>query len=301
MSPRYEENKKIWFDGKLIDWKVTKIHIVNHSLHYGTAAFEGIRCYNGLAGPVIFRLNDHVKRLCYSAKVIGHKINFSVVQLKSAILGTVKANDFKECYIRPLVFFESGKVGVKAINFSKVSIMAWPWQPMLDPKGTSASISRYIRLHPQSVDINAKISGYYSNSFLASLAVNKKNEEAIMLDWRGYVAEGPGENIFMVKNKKLYTPKPDSILPGITRNSILKISRNMDIKSFEKNIKPLELRLADEVFFTGTAVEVCPVLKIDGRKIGDGVVGPVTRKIKEEYGQIVRGQNNRYKKWLTHV
>lgn len=296
-----EKTKKIWFNGKLIDWNAARIHIVNHSLHYGTATFEGIRCYNGPVRPAIFRLDDHIRRLYYSAKIIGHKINFSAVQLRKAILDTVKANNLRECYIRPLVFFESGEIGIKASNFSKVSIMAWPWQPMLDPRGIDAVISKYIRLHPRSVDIKAKISGYYSNSFLASLATDKKTEEAVMLDWRGYVAEGPGENLFMVKSKKFYTPKPDSILLGITRDSILKIARDAGITTFEKNIRPAELKLADEVFFTGTAVEICPVVKINGHKIGHGIPGPMTLKIKEEYGRIVRGQNNSYKKWLTHV
>lgn len=296
-----KKTKKIWLDGKLINWSAARIHIVNHSLHYGTAAFEGIRCYNGPVGPAIFRLDDHVRRLCYSAKIIGHKINFSVIQLKKAVLDTVKVNNLQECYIRPLVFFESGEVGIRTSNSSKVSIMAWPWQPMLDSRGIDASISKYIRLYPQSVDINAKISGYYSNSFLASLAVNKKNEEAIMLDWRGYVAEGPGENIFMVKNKKLFTPRSGNILPGITRDSILRIAWDMGIKISEKNIKPSELKLADEVFFTGTAVEICPVVKINNRKIGGGVPGSMTLKIREEYGRAIRGQNSRYKKWLTYV
>lgn len=295
--------KKIWLDGKLVDWKDAKVHILTNALHYGSAVFEGIRCYETDHGGAVFRLPEHITRLFYSAGCLGIKLRFSKDQISKAILSLIKTNKVGECYIRPLVFCGYGSFGLDISRVPvNIAIATWPWGTYLGGRELSAIISSYRRLSPKAVPIDAKVSGYYVNSIMASAEAKKKQaDEAILLDDNGHVAEGAGENIFIVKNGKIYTPMKGAILPGITRDSVMQIARDNDIKVIEKKILVKELKNADEVFFTGTAVEVCPVVKVDSRKIGKGTPGPVFIKIKEEYSKIVRGYSQKYKKWLTYV
>lgn len=294
---------KIWFDGQIVDWNKAQVHVMANVIHYGSGVFEGIRCYDTGRGGVIFRLTDHVQRLFYSAKYLGLKIPFSPVQIEKAIIKTIKVNKLKECYIRPVAFCGLGQIGLD-VSDSKINtaIIVWPWDTYLGGKSVSAVISSHHRLSPKAVPIDAKINGYYVNSIMATTeAKNKGADEAILLDSEGFIAEGAGENVFIVKGNKIFTPSKGYILPGITRNSIIKISKDMGIKVLEKKISVDELKKADEIFFTGTAVEVCPVVKVDGHKMGDGSPGSITLKLKESYGRIVRGKDEKYKKWLTHV
>lgn len=298
-----EKNKKIWLDGKLVDFSEAKIHILTHSLHYGGGVFEGIRAYSTSQGPAVFRLKEHIERFFTSASFLGMKIPFSKEEIKKAILETIKINELKECYIRPIAFFGEG-MGLNPIGLPvKVAIAVWPWGAYLGEKETvSVKISKFIRLHPKSVVPQAKISGYYVNSILASLeAKNSGFDEALLLDFEGFVAEGPGENIFIVKEKKLYTPPPERILPGITRASVIEIAKDLGLAVEEKMLTVEELKSADEAFFSGTAVEICPIGKIDDTIINQQKIGEITQKIKDIYLRAVRGKEEKYLKWLTFV
>ncbi|MBT9149308.1 MAG: Branched-chain-amino-acid aminotransferase [Dehalococcoidia bacterium] len=299
-----KELNKIWLDGEFVNWQSSKIHILNHSLHYGSAVFEGIRAYKTKKGSAIFRLPEHIDRLFYSASCMGMKIPFSKEEIREAILKLVKINKEDKCYIRPLVFFGYGKMGLNPKGaLVKTAIINWPWGAYLgEGKPIRTVISKYTRPHPKSTIMNAKISGTYSNSILASLEAQKaKVEEAILLDFQGFIAEGPGENIFMVKNRKIFTPPKGTILPGITRDSVIKIAKNYKISVEEKKITSQEIKTADEVFFTGTAVEICPIGKIDKTIINKGEIGEITKKIKNTYQKIVCGEEKKYLEWLTFV
>lgn len=299
-----EEVKKIWLDGRFLDWKEAKIHILTHSLHYGGAVFEGIRAYKTKEGTAVFRLLEHLDRFFQSAQILEMEIPFSKEEIKKVILETIKINNLKECYIRPIAFSGYGKMGLNpkgaAIN---VAIAAWPWGAYLGDKETvKIEISDYIRPHPQSCPMEAKISGYYINSIFASLEAQKKGfDEALLLDYQGYVAEGPGENVFMVKDNILYTPLAGTILPGITRASVIEIAKDLGIFVKEKKITPQEIKEANEAFFTGTAVEICPIGQIDEVLINKGQIGKITKKIKEVFEKIVKGEEKKYLKWLTFV
>lgn len=299
-----KEVKKIWLDGKFIDWQEAKIHILTHTLHYGGGVFEGIRAYQTKKGTAVFRLKEHIERFFYSASCLEMKLPFSKKEIEKAILETIHINELKECYIRPLAFFGYGKMGLHPADIPiNIAITVWPWGAYLGEKETvSVKISQYLRLHPQSIISQAKICGYYVNSILSSLEVKKLGfDEALLLDFEGYIAEGPGENIFMIKNNELYTPSLGTILPGITRDSIIKIAKDLNILVKEKKITPQEIKLADEVFFTGTAVEVCPIGKIDEILINQEKIGKITKKIKNIYNRVVRGQEKKYQKWLTLI
>ncbi|MEM4648288.1 MAG: branched-chain amino acid transaminase [Candidatus Pacearchaeota archaeon] len=297
-----EKTKYIWLNGKFVKWQQAKIHVLSHALHYGSAVFEGIRLYNTIKGPAIFRLNEHIERLFNSAKVFSMRIPFSKKDIKNAIIKLVKVNKINQGYIRPIVFYGYGKMGLNPEGAElNIAIAVWPWGKYLKEK-VKVIVSDFIRLHPQSVISTAKVSGYYVNSIFATMeAKKKKYDEAILLDFRGYVAEGPGENIFIVKKNTLYTPKPGSILLGITRDSVIKIAKDLGIKTFEKDISVKELLNADEAFFTGTAAEITPIFKIDKKLINKGKIGPITQKIKETFEKIVRAELKNYYKWLTFV
>lgn len=304
--------KKIWLNGKLINWEDAKIHVLSHGLHYGTGVFEGIRAYatfRGLAPSSsrlrrtsVFRLSEHIDRFFYSASCIGLKIPFSKRALEKAILDTIYVNKMEECYIRPIAFGGEGQMGLKFKELPvNVAIACWPWGAYLGKgKPIRVKISKYIRLHPESIISNAKICGYYVNSILGSLETQKyKVDEVLLLDHRGYVAEGPGENIFMVKNERLITPPVGSILPGITRDSIIKIAQDLGILVQERHIRPQTLKKADEVFFTGTACEVQPIGRINNVIINKGKIGAITKRIQVLYNRIVHGQERKYRRWLT--
>jgi branched-chain amino acid aminotransferase len=299
-----EKVKKIWLNGKFIDWEKAKIHILTHTLHYGGGVFEGIRAYQANRGPAVFRLDDHLKRFFYSASCLEMKIPFSKKEIKKAVLETIKVNNINECYIRPLAFFSYGKMGLKPIGSPvEVAIAVWPWGAYLGEKETiTVKISKYIRLHPKSVVPDAKICGHYVNSILATLEAHRWGfDEALLLDFEGYVAEGPGENIFMVKDGKLFTPPLGTILPGITRDSVTKIAQDIGIEIEEKKITVEELKSAEEIFFTGTAAEIQSIGKVDQTVINNGKIGQITKEIKALYQKIVHGEEKKYLKWLTFV
>ncbi len=294
--------KFVWLDGKFVSFDKAQIHLLNHSLHYGSAAFEGERFYLTSRGSAIFRLPEHTERLFSSAKAIGIKIPYTKEQIIRVTRKLIRKNKLTEGYIRPIAFY-GAKMGLfPGGSPVHVAIAAWPWGAYLGEKPIKVRMSPIMRSHPDSVFPYAKISGYYANSIFATREAREAGfDEALLLDANGFVAEGPGENIFMVKQGILYTPMPGSILPGITRASIIQIAGNMGIRVKEKKIKPHELRQADELFFTGTAAEVTPIGMIDSKKIGNGGVGPVTHMLKEQYLRAVRGEDPKYYRWLTLV
>jgi branched-chain amino acid aminotransferase len=293
---------KIWLNGKFINRNSLKVDILAHTLHYGTGVFEGIRCYKTKNGPAVFRLKEHIERLFSSAKYLNIKINFKKEDVVFAVLNTIKINKLEECYIRPLVFLNPQiKLDITSLE-PNLAIITVPFPKYLGDNPVKAKISKFIRIHPQSVIPEAKVCGYYINSVLATMDAKKSGfEEAILLDYKGFVAEGPGENIFIVKNKTLYTPKLGSILPGITRKTVLELARDFKIKTIEKDIKPNELKKADEAFFTGTAAEITPIYKIDDVIIGNGKIGELTNFIKNNFQRIVSGEIKKYYKWLTFL
>jgi len=304
MIPKTE---KIWMDGKFVDWDKATIHVLTHSLHYGLGVFEGIRCYETRSGPAIFRLDEHVDRLFSSAHIFLIDIPYTKKEIREAIIGTVKVNKIKECYIRPLVYIGYGAMGLyPKENPVNVSIAAWSWGAYLGDKGLKEGIkvktSSFIKNHVNANMTRGKVCGYYVNSQLAkNEAITCGYDEALFLDTEGYVSEGSGENIFMVRNGVLKTTPLTSILEGITRCSIMKIAADQKIEVIEERFTRDELYIADEAFFTGTAAEVTPMRELDGRIIGVGKPGPITRKIQSIFFDIVKGKNRKYVAWLTKV
>ena len=302
-----EEAKYIWMDGELVPWHEAKIHILSHVIHYGSGVFEGIRCYDTDRGPAIFRLEDHIDRLFYSAKVYMMEIPYTKEELIEACKEIVRANGLRECYIRPLVYRGYGEMGVNPLKSPvNVAIIAWRWGAYLGEalqKGARVIISTWRRICSDVLPPMAKTCGHYTNSQLAKMeAVLGGYDEALMLDINGYVSEGTGENFFMVKDGVLITPPPEaSILLGITRDTVIKLARDMGYTVIERFISRAEVYGADECFFTGTAAEITPIVEIDGRKIGDGRPGPITRKLQAKYFEVVRGKDERYISWLTFV
>ena len=293
-------------DGNLVDWKDAKIHVLTHALHYGSGVFEGLRCYNTSKGPAIFRLNEHINRLYNSAKIYFMEIPFSKKEISDAIKNLIRANKLKECYIRPIAFRGYGEMGLNPLNSKvNVSIAVWPWGTYLGEDGLKngirVKISSYQRISPNMIPPSAKSTGNYINSILAKVESLKPGyDEAIMLDNRGFVSEGPGENVFLVKNGKLYTPpKHASILPGITRASVIKIAKDSGYNVAETDLTRGDLYKADEVFFTGTAAELTPIREIDEIEIGKP--GPITKSLQESFFKITKGEDNRYDFWLDMV
>jgi branched-chain amino acid aminotransferase len=297
-----EETKFIWADGRFAKWKDSTTHILTHSLHYGAAVFEGIRFYDTEKGPAIFRLKEHVDRLFFSAEALKMKIPFTKKEISDAIIETVKKNGIKAGYIRPLVYYGYGKMGLGTKGAPvNVIIACWPWGSYLGEKPIKVKISSFIRMHPKSTIEGAKITGNYQNSILAGEEVKDLGyDEALLLDYQGFIAEGPGENFFMVKSGKLFTPKLGNVLPGITRDSIITIAKDLGIAVEEKQLVPKDAFGADEVFFTGTAAEVTLIGSIDDKKIGDNKL-TIAKKLKEAYLNVVTGKNPKYVKWLSFV
>ncbi len=297
-----QPSRYIWKNGKFVKWNDAKVHILTHTLHYSAGVFEGIRFYDTPKGPAVFRLKEHIDRLFYSAKALQMKLPYSKKEIRETILKTIKKNRLKSGYIRPIAYFGYG-MGLSPKNIPiEMAIAAWTWGAYLseDPS-IKVKISPIMRLHPRSTVHDAKICGHYTNSIMASIdAQNDGYHEALLLDENGLVAEGPGENIFMVKRKKIYTPAEGNILPGITRDSIMTLARDLGYKVIEKRIKPAELKRAHEAFFTGTAAEVTPIGQIDRKKI-KRAPGPITMTLKEAFLDIVNGKNPKYRKWLTVV
>ena len=303
-----KETGKIWMNGKLIPFKNAKVHVLTHALHYSTAIFEGIRCYNTPNGSAIFRLPEHVDRFFNSAKMYGMKMRYSKKQISNAIIKTVKASGLKECYIRPLAYYGYGTMGLTpTLNKVDVSIACWKWK-MGESKagkfsGAKCKISKWIRIDSKSQPMQSKSAANYSNAALARVEALKNGyDEAIMLNNKGNVAEGSAENIFVVKNGVIKTPPLDAdILNGITRNSVIQLIKKEHMKLVEKNITVNELLKADEVFMTGTAAEVKSVTKIDKNAIGNGSVGEITKELQKSFMNIVMGKDKRFVRWLTYL
>lgn len=302
-----EKTSKIWMDGDLLDWDDAKIHVLTHTLHYGLGVFEGIRCYETDKGPAIFRLREHVQRLFKSAKIFLLDIPFTEEEIEQAIVETVKVNQVRECYIRPLVYIGEGAMGLYPKgNPVRVSIAVWPWGAYLGDDGIKNGIrvktSSFIRNHVNSNMSRAKVCGYYVTSQLAKKeAVACGYDEALLLDTEGYVSEGSGENIFLVRDGLIKTTPLTSILEGITRDSVIQIARDEGIDVVEERFTRDEIYISDEAFFTGTAAEITPIRELDGRPIGEGRPGSITKRLQDIFFSTVKGKNPKYSNWLTYI
>ncbi len=302
-----DRDGKIWKDGQLVDWRDANLHMLTHSLHYGMAVFEGVRAYKTVDGTAIFRLKEHTQRLFNSAKIFQMAIPFDLETLMEAQKEVVRANQLESCYLRPLVWIGSEKMGVSARgNTIHVGIAAWPWGAYLGEDGIKRGIrvktSSFTRHHVNVSMVRAKASGYYINSILANQEVTAEGyDEALLLDTDGYVSEGAGENVFIIKNGRIYTPDLASCLDGITRDAVLTMARDLGIDVVEKRITRDEVYCADEAFFTGTAAEITPIRELDGRQIGIGSRGPVTEKLQSLFFDVVGGKSDKYRHWLTTV
>ncbi len=302
-----DRDGKIWMDGKMVDWRDAKVHVLTHTLHYGMVVFEGIRCYDGIDGPAIFRLPEHIKRLFLSAHILGMKIPYRQEEILAACIAAVKENSLPSAYIRPLVFFGAESMGINTANCKvHVAIAAWEWGAYLGEEGMNNGIriktSSYTRHHPNVTMTRAKAVGNYSNSILAKTeALACGFEEALLLDTEGYVSEGSGENIFIVKQGRIITPPLDSALDGITRDTVFTLAREIGLEITEQRFPRDEVLIADEAFFTGTAAELTPIRELDGRTIGGGQAGPITKKIQGLYFDVVNGRHPTHKEWLTRV
>ena len=297
----------IWYDGKLVPWRDATTHVLTHTLHYGMGVFEGVRAYKTTTGTAIFRLKEHTERLFNSAYIFQMKLSYDKETLMEAQKEVVRANKLESCYIRPIVFFGSEAMGIAATTLSvHVAVAAWPWGAYLGEEGMAKGIrvktSSYTRHHVNINMCRAKSVSTYTNSILAHHEVAHDGyDEALLLDVDGYVAEGAGENIFIVKKGKLYTPDMTSCLEGITRDSILALANDLGIELIEKRITRDEVYCADEAFFTGTAAEVTPIRELDNRTIGCGSRGPITHRLQALFFDCVGGRNPQHTDWLAHV
>lgn len=303
-----DERNIIWIDGLLYESQNAKIHILTHSLHYGTAVFEGIRCYKTQKGLAVFRLDDHLKRLFESAKIYFMNIEYSKKELEDAIINTIKKNGIDECYIRPLVYFGHGKMGVYPLNNKvSVSIAVWKWDEYIkkenDEQGIRLMVSGWMRIDGRTMPVHAKATANYANSALARIeAIKSGFDEAILLNTAGKVVEASAENIFIVKNKTLITPPVSSgSLEGITRDTVLVLAREDNILTEIRDISKDELYLADEIFLTGTAAEIKSVGEIDNRMIGNGKTGTITKRMKRLFEKTIRGNHKYSEKWLKYI
>jgi branched-chain amino acid aminotransferase len=300
---------KIWIDGTLVKWDDAKIHVLTHGLHYGTAVFEGIRCYKTISGYAIFRLPDHIQRLMESGKIYFMNLRYSKSQLQDAVIDTIKANKIDECYIRPIAYYGYGKMGVNPLpNKVSIAIAVWKWDEYLKEdksvNGVRVMVSNWSRIDNRSMPMLAKATANYANSALARVEALKAGfDEAIMLNLNGMVVEASAENIFIVKDNYLVTPPTTSgALDGITRDSILTLAREHKISYEIRDISRDELYLADELFLTGTAAEVKPVGEVDNRIIGDGKIGIITKQLKTLFEAVVHGHDNKFSsRWLMPI
>lgn len=297
----------IWFDGELVPWRDAKVHVLTHSLHYGLGVFEGVRAYKTDQGTAVFRLDDHTRRLHRSAHILNMKMPFDTATLNAAQLQTIRENKLDSAYIRPLAFYGAEGMGIRADMLSThVAIASWDWGSYLGEenmqKGMKVRTSSFTRHHVNVTMCRAKACGNYVNSMLAlQEAVAAGCDEAMMLDAQGYVMEGSGENIFIVRDSVIYTPDLTSALEGITRDTVITLANELGLDVKEKRITRDEVYIADEVFFTGTAAEVTPVREVDGRIIGIGGRGPVTEQLQSQFFDCVYGRNPNHRDWLTYV
>lgn len=298
-----QSTKYIWQNGEFVLWEDAKIHVLSHTLHYGGGVFEGIRCYETAKGSAIFRLSEHLDRLFYSAKALGMAIPFPKERVTEIIKELIIKNNVSSAYIRPLVIYGYDKMGVNPVgNPVELIISCWPWDKYLPQESIAVKISKYIRIHPESTVVDAKICGHYVNSILASLEIQGTHyHEALLLDCNGYIAEGVGENFFIVKDGIIYTPQLGYILNGITRDTVIQLAKAFGYKVTEGNISIEEAYQADEAFFTGTAVEVTAIQSINDNPIGNGQVGPITSQLKTAFYDLVHGRSERFNEFLTYV
>jgi branched-chain amino acid aminotransferase len=303
-----DRDGKIWFDGQMVDWRDAKIHVLTHTLHYGCGVFEGVRAYNTAQGTAIFRLREHTVRLFNSAKILRMKLPFTLEQVEEAQKAVVRANRLESCYIRPLAWIGDEKLGVSPKgNRIHLMIAAWPWGAYLGEEGLKRGIrvktSSYTRHHVNITMTQAKAVSNYSNSILANLeATDDGYDEALLLDPAGFVSEGAGENIFLIRNGAVATPDLSvGALNGITRDTVFAVCKDLGLDLVEKRITRDEVYIADEAFFTGTAAEVTPIRELDRVTIGGGERGPITARIQEAFFDIVNGRNPKYAEWLTRV
>nr|WP_299243532.1 branched-chain amino acid transaminase [uncultured Halomonas sp.] len=297
----------IWFDGEMVPWRDAKVHVLTHTLHYGMGCFEGVRAYDTERGTAIFRLDEHTNRLFDSAKILGMEMPFSKTQINEASRAVVRENGLKEAYLRPMVFFGSEGMGLRADNLkTHVIVAAWEWPSYMAPEarelGIKVQTSSFTRHHVNVSVTRAKANGQYINSMMALAEAQRGGyDEALLLDPQGYVAEGSGENLFVVKDGIIYTPMLTSCLNGITRNTVLHMAEKLGYELREKLITRDEVYICDEAFFTGTAAEVLPIRELDGRTLGEGRRGPITEQIQSMYFDLVSGKQTLEEKWLTPV
>ena len=298
------EKKLIWKNGSFERWNDTNVHVLSHTLHYGTGVFEGVRAYETPTGPAIFRLREHTNRLFNAADRINIKIPFSEDEINNVQCEVLNKNNLNEGYIRPIVYLGNEGLGLRAKDLSvNVAVAAWEWPSYMDPQAKEIGISVIKSSHKQYENPlhsgNKIIGTYFSNTMALHEAIDNGADEAIMMDKNGFISEGSGENIFLVKNNIVFTPTTEHCLNGITRQSVIQIAKDQGIKVYEKNIKFEDLVDADEAFFTGTAVEITPVTKLNGNHIKDGKRGEITKKLQETFQEIISGNNPIYDNWLT--
>ncbi len=297
----------IWMDGGMVPWRDARTHVLTHTLHYGMGVFEGVRAYEAEGGTAIFRLEDHTRRLFNSARILGMKIPYSPEEISAAQVAAVRENGLETAYIRPMCFYGAEGMGLRADNLEvHVIVAAWTWGSYLGEENMTRGIrvrtSSYNRHHVNVTMCKAKANGNYMNSMLAlQEAISCGYDEAMLLDTEGYVAEGSGENIFLVHDGALYTPDLTSALDGITRRTILSLADEEGLKVIEKRITRDEVYIADEAFFTGTAAEVTPIREVDNRPIGEGTRGPITQRLQSLYFDVVKGRHPKHRGWLTYV
>ncbi|MDG4811772.1 branched-chain amino acid transaminase [Hydrogenovibrio sp. 3SP14C1] len=307
MQTMSDRDGLIWLDGEMVDWRDAKIHVLTHTLHYGMGVFEGVRAYEAKQGTSIFRLEAHTDRLFNSAKIMNMSMPFSKEQLNEAQRAAVRDNDLKSAYIRPMVFYGSEGMGLRADNLkTHVMVAAWEWGAYMGEenlqKGIKIATSSFTRHHVNVTMTKAKSNGAYMNSMLAlQEAVSHGCDEALLLDTEGYVSEGSGENFFMVKDGIIFTPELTSALDGITRKTIMQLAKEAGYEVREKRITRDEVYIADEAFFTGTAAEVTPIRELDNRPIGEGSRGPVTELLQAKYFDVVHGRSPQHLDWLNTV
>jgi branched-chain amino acid aminotransferase len=307
MSSFADRDGLIWYDGKMVPWRDATTHVLTHTLHYGMGAFEGERAYKTDKGTAIFRLEDHTDRLFRSAHILGMEIPFSKDEINEATLAAVRENKLETAYIRPMCFYGSEGMGLRADNLKvHVVVAAWEWGSYLGEDGLEKGIriktSSFSRHHVNVSMCKAKANGQYINSMMAlQEALNDGYDEALLLDTQGFVAEGSGENIFIVRNGVLYTPDLTAALEGITRDTIFQLAKDEGLEIVEKRITRDEVYVADEAFFTGSAAEVTPIRELDNRAIGSGSRGPITKKLQSTYFDLVHGRHNKYEEWLAYI
>ncbi len=307
MQTMSDRDGLIWMDGEMVDWRDAKTHVLTHTLHYGMGVFEGVRAYKAEQGTAIFRLQEHTDRLFDSAHILGMDIPFDRETLNQAQLAAVRENDLESAYIRPMCFYGSEGMGLRADNLKvHVIVAAWNWGAYLGEeqlqKGIRIRVSSFTRHHVNITMCRAKANGNYMNSMMAlQEALADGYDEALLLDTQGFVMEGSGENIFLVKDGKLHTPDLTSALDGITRKTIMTLAAELDIPVVERRITRDEVYIADEAFFTGTAAEVTPIREVDGRSIGNGGRGPITAKLQKMYFDVVHGRTKIHDDWLAYI